>query len=241
MIAIILAAGTGSRMLPLTKDTHKCLLKINDEPIIRNQIRNLNKAGINDIMLVGGYKFDSIKDYLENEMPGEVKYAHNPFYETTNSVVSLWLAVQNLDSDILILNSDVIFDKDLIKRMCNTNFDINIAVSKKWSNERGYKAEIIDDFVVNMSMDIEKDKIGGEYAGIVFVKKAQLQKLKNQCEKLMIEKKFNIWFEDMIVDLIKDGAKAQSIETDNDKWYEIDTVEELEYARKKFSKAGAQC
>lgn len=221
MIAIILAAGMGSRMLPLTKDTHKCLLEINNEPIIRNQINNLKMAGITDILLVGGYKFDLIKDYLENEIPGEVKYAHNPFYETTNSVVSLWLAVQNIDSDILIINSDVIFDDDLVKRLCNVDSEISVAVSNDWSDERGYKAEIIDDFVVNMSMNIEKDKIGGEYAGMVFVKQEQMQKLKDQCEKLMIEKKFNVWFEDMIVDLIKNGAKAKSIEVDTEKWYEL--------------------
>lgn len=230
MIAIILAAGIGSRMLPLTEKTHKCLLKINEEPIIRNQICNLNAAGITDIVLVGGYKFDLIKDYLKDE----VRYSHNPFYETTNSVVSLWFAVQNIDSDILIVNSDVIFDDDLIKKMCNTGFDISVAVSKEWSEERGYKAEIVNDFVVDMSMNIKKDKIGGEYAGMIFVKQNQLQKLKDQCEKLMIEKKFNVWFEDMIVDLIKNGAKAQSVEVDADKWYEIDTVEELEYAREKF-------
>lgn len=240
MIAIILAAGMGSRMLPLTEKTHKCLLKINEEPIIRNQISNLNRAGLNDIMLVGGYKFDLIKDYLKEE----VKYAHNPFYETTNSIVSLWLAIQNIDSDILIINSDVIFDEDLVKRMCHTASEISVAVSKDWSEERGYKAEIVNGLVVDMSMNIEKSKIGGEYAGMVFVKQSQLQKLKNQCEKLMIEKKFNVWFEDMIVDLIKNGAKAESIEVDTDKWYEIDTVEELEYARKKFLnqvQAGVKC
>lgn len=234
MIAIILAAGTGSRMRPLTETTHKCLLEINNEPIIKNQLNNLNKAGLNDIMLVGGHKFDLIKNYLENEIPGKIKYAFNPFYETTNSIVSLWFAVQNIDSDILIVNSDVIFDDDLIKRMCNTGYDIAVAVSKEWSDERGYKAEIIDDFVVNMSMNIEKGKIGGEYAGMVFVKKEELQKLKDQCEKLMIEKKFNGWFEDMIVDLIKNDAKAKSVEVDTEKWYELDTVEELEHARSKF-------
>lgn len=237
MKAIILAAGTGSRMLPLTEETHKCLLEINNQPIIRNQINNLNSAGIKDIMLVVGHKFDLIKDYLKDE----VKYVFNPFYETTNSIVSLWLSIQNIDSDILIANSDVIFDDDLIKRMCNTGCDIAVAISKEWSDERGYKAEIVNNFVIDMSMNIEKNKIGGEYAGIVFVKQNQLQKLKDKCEKLMIEKKFNIWFEDMIVDLIKNGANAESIEVDTDKWYEIDTIDELEYARKKFAKIGARC
>lgn len=237
MKAIILAAGIGSRMLPLTKDTHKCLLKINNEPIIRNQINQLSRAGISDITLVGGYKFDLVKDYLRDE----VEYAFNPFYETTNSVVSLWLAVQNIDSDILIINSDVIFDEELVKKMCDVDSEISVAISKNWSDERGYKVEIINNFVVNMSMDIEKNKIGGEYAGMIFVTQSQLQKLKDKSESLLLDKKFNIWFEDMIVELIKDGAKAKSVEVNPEKWYELDTVEELEYARNKFLKAGAEC
>lgn len=237
MKAIILAAGTGSRMLPLTKDTHKCLLKINDEPIIRNQINQLNNAGINDITLVGGYKFDLIKDYLKDE----VDYAFNPFYETTNSLVSLWLAVKDVDSDMLIINSDVIFDDELVKKMYGVDSEIGVAISKSWSDERGYKAAIVDNFVVDMSMNIDKDKIGGEYAGMVFVKQKQLQKLKDKCEKLLLDKKFNIWFEDMIVELIKDGANARSVDVDPEKWYELDTVEELEYARNKFAQIGARC
>lgn len=228
MQTIILAAGLGKRMLPLTADTHKCLLPINGKPIIRKQIDTIRSVGLSDVVLATGYKFEMVKAFLK----GEVEYVFNPFYETTNSIVSLWLALRGIENDILIINSDVIFDRDLIQRMIDCKFDLSIAVSQNWSDERGYKASIVDGFVKNMGMKIQN--VSAEYAGIVFVRKSHLQKLKEKTEKLMVAKQFSIWFEDMIVGLIEDGAEAQAVVVDENTWYEIDTVEELEYARKKF-------
>lgn len=233
MKVIIPAAGMGSRMRPLTEQKPKCLIDIAGKSFIDRQIEVLHQCGFDDITLVGGYKFSMIKEHLKDK----VNYAFNPFYETTNSVVSVWLATLNMeDDDILIINSDVIFDKDLIIEMTKDKTNINVAVSTQWSEERGYKAQIQNGLIVDMSMDIEHDKIGGEYAGMIFINKNSMQKLKKQCEILMEEKKFNIWFEDMVVDLIKSGTLAKVTEVNPDKWYEIDNVEELEYARNKFGR-----
>jgi len=230
MQAIILAAGVGSRMRPLTLEKPKCLIDIAGKSFIDRQIEVFRNCSIDKITVVTGYKSNLIREHLKNT----VNYAYNPFYETTNSIVSLWLATLNIDDDILIVNSDVIFDDELIKKMINCDKDINIAVSKLWSDERGYKAQIINDKVVDMSMDIEKGKIGGEYAGLIYVKKDVMNNLKLQSEKMLSEKQFNVWFEDMVVEMIKSGNIANAIYVDNEKWYEIDSVPELEFARKKF-------
>ncbi len=232
MKAVILAAGKGTRMRPLTLEKPKCLIDISGSCFIDRQIKVFKDCGINDIIVVTGYKSDMIKEHLKDS----VQYVYNPFYDTTNSIVSLWLATLNIEDDILITNSDVIFDEDLIKRMIACNDNINIAVSKIWSEERGYKAQITSGKVVDMGMDITLDKVGGEYAGLIFIKKDVMNKLKNQCEKLLSQQQFNIWFEDMVVELIKNGNSATSTDVDNEKWYEIDNIEELEYARTKFGK-----
>lgn len=232
MQAIILAAGVGSRMRPLTLEKPKCLIDVAGQNFIDRQINGFKRCGIDNITVVTGYKSGMIREYLKNT----VKYAYNPFYETTNSIVSLWLATLNIDDDILIVNSDVIFDENLIKNMIDCKNDINIAASKNWSEERGYKVEIINDKIVNMSMDIQHDKIGGEYAGLIFVKKDVMNNLKIQSEKLLEQKQFNVWFEDMVVEMIKSGNVADAIYVDTEKWYEIDSVTELEYARTKFAK-----
>lgn len=232
MKTIILAAGVGSRMLPLTLEKHKCILEINDKPIIKHQTDILKKMDVFKIAIVTGYREDDIKNCLKNE----VKYYFNPFYETTNSVVSLWLAKEFLDDDLLIINSDVIFDETLINEFLSNKSDICVAVSKEWSPERGYKVEIINEQIVNMSMNIDLNNVGGEYAGMIKVSKKIIPLLIEKMDFLMKQKQFNIWFEDMIVELIKDGANADYITVNPNLWYEIDTVEELEYAREKFKK-----
>ncbi len=230
MIAIILAAGMGTRMLPLTESTHKCLLELNNQSLIQNQLKSLAAEKITRVIVVGGYKIDMIKEHLKDE----VEYIFNPFYETTNSIVSLWLALQHIDDDIVILNSDVIVDNELIHKMSVYESPINIAVSKEWDETRGYKVATSGDYVTFMSMDIPPENVFGEYAGIISVKKDILDIIRKKTENLMIRKEFNIWFEDMITEVIQAGTRAEYTCVDPDKWYEIDTVEELEYARKKF-------
>lgn len=232
MQVIILAAGVGSRMHPLTDEKPKCLIDISGRNFIQRQLEVFRNCNLNDITVVVGYKFEMIKEQLQNA----VNYVYNPFFETTNSIVSLWLATLNINDNILVVNSDVIFDSELIKRMINCKNDINIAISLKWSTERGYKAEIIDNHVANMGMDIPHNKIGGEYAGIIYVKRNVLNNLKIQSEKLLSQKQFNVWFEDMVVEMIKSGNIADAIAVNPDKWYEIDNIKELEYARIKFGK-----
>lgn len=232
MKALILAAGVGSRMRPLTDKCPKCLLDVAGKTFIDRQIDVFKNCGLNDISVVVGYKFEMIKEHLKNT----VNYIFNPFYETTNSIASLWLATLNIDDDILIVNSDVIFDEDLINKMIDCKNDINIAVSLKWSEERGYKAEIVDNHVINMSMDIPLDKVGGEYAGLIYVKRDVLKNLKTQSEKLLSQKQFNVWFEDMVVEMIKSGNVADVVAVNPEKWYEIDNPKELEDARNRFGK-----
>lgn len=232
MKTVILAAGVGSRMRPLTNTTHKSLLNVGDKPIIRRQLDVFKNLNLTDTRVVLGYFHNLMHDYLKNE----VDFVYNPFYRSTNSIASLWLATMNIDDDILITNADVIFDEELIRKMISNENDINIAVSKQWNNERGYKAEVINGFVIDMGMDISQAKISGEYAGVIFVSKKMVQKLKEQCNKFLMEQQFNIWFEDLIVDLIKGGANAKAIYVNPQNWYEIDTVKELEYARNKFRK-----
>jgi len=235
MKAIILAAGMGNRMRPLTLDNHKSMLEIAGKPIIRHQVDVLKSCNVRDINIVTGYREDDIKNCLL----GEAQYSFNPFYENTNSVVSLWLAQDLLNDDVLIINSDVFFDDTLIDSIINNNSDISVAVSKEWfMDKKGYKVQLEGSKVVNMSMNIEPSKIGGEYAGMIKVSKKTVTALKDKLVRLMKEKQFNIWFEDVVVALIKEGAIANYISVNPDLWCEIDTVEELKLARIKFSKGG---
>jgi choline kinase len=101
--AIILAAGVGSRLRPLTDDLPKCLLEVGKQTIVDQQVAALRQCGITDVLVVVGYRGERIRRHLGTR----ARYLENPRYETTNSLYSLWLARAELAGGALILNSDV--------------------------------------------------------------------------------------------------------------------------------------
>jgi len=95
MKAIILAAGYGNRMRPLTDNQHKTLLKINNITIIDNIIESLLKNNINQIVVVTGYRAEELEKYLLEKFSSKVQFefVHNPIYRQTNNIYSLALAL----------------------------------------------------------------------------------------------------------------------------------------------------
>jgi choline kinase len=111
--AIILAAGVGSRLRPLTDDRPKCLLDVGGRTILDHQLTSLRRWGVDDIVMVLGYRGDHIRTHLG----AAARYVDNPRYENTNSLYSLWLAREELASGALILNSDVLAPAALFERL----------------------------------------------------------------------------------------------------------------------------
>jgi len=204
------------------------LLEISGKPIIKHQIDEIKKLGIKDVVLVCGYRMNDIKNYLGNS----VKYRFNPFYDSTNSVVSLWLAKDLLDDDIIVINSDVIFEASILDDLRKKPADICVALSKKWNVNKGYKVRLNGENVVEMAMGIFPEKIGGEYAGIIKLSKNCLSVFISTLDDYMEEKKFGAWYEDAVVETINRGIKASYSAVDGKKWYEIDTPQEFIETRK---------
>ena len=124
MIAIILAAGYGNRMRPLTDNEHKTLLKINDITIIDNIIDSLIDNAVNNIVVVTGYRSEELKNYLLNNYKDvNFQFINNKDFKTTNNIYSLSLAFKNIkiDSDIILIESDLIYDHKIICNLIFTN------------------------------------------------------------------------------------------------------------------------
>jgi len=116
MRAVLLSAGQGSRLLPLTADIPKCLVRIGERTILDHQIDALVAAGIGDIMVVGGYRADVLAAHVEKrraEVPGLV-LRFNPFWRVASSIGSVWEARDWLAAPFVLANGDTIFAPDLI-------------------------------------------------------------------------------------------------------------------------------
>ncbi|WP_420971700.1 phosphocholine cytidylyltransferase family protein [Bradyrhizobium sp. B120] len=115
--AIILAAGVGSRLRPLTDLRPKPLVEVNGTPILHNALRNLEAVGVEEVTLVVGYRKDAI-EYACGRRFGTlaINYVESPAFDRTGSAYSLWLARDALLSgDCFLLEGDVFFEEDALR------------------------------------------------------------------------------------------------------------------------------
>ncbi len=116
--AIILAAGIGSRLVPFTEHTPKCLVTVNDIPILSNTLTHLSDSGVEETVIVVGYLKEKIYDMIGDSFNGmKVSYIESDRYATTNNIYSLWLAREHLTEDIVLLDADVFFERSLLDNM----------------------------------------------------------------------------------------------------------------------------
>lgn len=153
MKAIILTAGFGNRMRPLTDTAHKTLLKIGDETIIERIINGLLTNGINDIVVVTGYLADTLKSYLLERYPQvNFTFVHNARFRETNNIYSLALAMNaiEIDDDILLIESDLIYEPAVIRRIITSPYP-NVALLDKFrSGMDGTVVSVANDVITNI-------------------------------------------------------------------------------------------
>ena len=115
MKALILAAGAGTRLAPMTKCLPKCLVEVNGTPILLNQIESLHRCGITDITVVSGYLSDVLSTYVIGKYP-EITILENEDYAATNNMYSAYLARETMAGEaFLMMNADVFFDASVIR------------------------------------------------------------------------------------------------------------------------------
>jgi NDP-sugar pyrophosphorylase family protein len=127
--ALLLAAGIGSRLAPLTDARPKCLVCVSGVPILERLVRCLDSLGFERLVIVLGYRAEMIRDYLGESFGGiAIEYIESPLFATTNTLYSLWLARQVIDEPFLLVESDVVFDEPLLAPLLQPD---RIAVSRQ--------------------------------------------------------------------------------------------------------------
>ena len=237
MKAIILAAGKGTRMAPYTHDKPKCLLDIGGISILEHQINSIRDCGITEIVIVVGFRFERVEDFLRSYdgLGVRINTLYNPFYQSTNSLVSLWIARSELDEDIVVMNGDDVYEIGVLdKALSVSNGEICLPVKKRPRYEREDMKVVVDDGgITKISKDIPNGETSAESVGIRVFRDTGVELLKRAVEEEMrnpdAERK---WYISSIHRLISKGYKIKPLDIGELYWMDVDCPLDLFRARK---------
>ena len=243
--AIILVAGMGTRLKPLTLSNHKCLTKVNGTPILFNALENLRRAGVDETLLVVGYLADAIKDTVEENYNGmKISYVENPVYAQTNTSYSLLLGLQGLGGydSLLLLEGDVYFEKPLMDRLLADPHDNATVLERYRPDLDGSFVETDrDGYVIDWthkSMREEGYTLEDKYKTVnihrfekLLVDKHLYPALERSCS----EKQGKEPIENVMRGIVRNNHRAvYGVLTDGCRWYEIDDLKDLAEAERIF-------
>jgi len=242
--AVIIAAGPGKRVMPLTKAKPKCMLDINGKTLLQRQIEVFKECGIEDIIVIRGYKKNAVN------YPG-LKYFYNIEYQTNNILESMFCAESEMDSEFVVTYSDIWFDKSVLEKLLNSKKDISLVVDRDWQSsyegryqhpiEEAEKVVIKEGKIVKIGKGLNKNEVHGEFIGLAKFTEAGAEILKSIyriAKNLYSDKPFHeasvfkkAYLTDMIQELIDRGFDVHNVDVEGN-WMEIDTHEDYQKALK---------
>ncbi|MBD9030528.1 MAG: aminotransferase class I/II-fold pyridoxal phosphate-dependent enzyme [Butyrivibrio crossotus] len=244
MQSIILAAGLGSRLGELTKECTKCMVKINGITLIERMLRQLDRYGMDRIIIVTGYKGDILKDYVQNlRINTPVVFVDNSDYRHTNNIYSLWLTREFLEEmDSLVLESDMIFEDRVIEKMLaiDNGCGTFVARPRPWMDGSIVKLDE-DNNIVYFVDDEEVKRIDPSYYHKIvsiykFKKRYVSEKYMTYLNEYVKKNKDNNLYESLLKVIDLDVEKKIPAEIlDEEQWYEINDIQDMDIAESMFA------
>lgn len=226
MNTIILAAGRGSRLGRYTEDRPKGLLGVGPSTILERQVESLAHFLRRPPVIVVGYRGELIRKRLE----GRARFIDNPFFETTNSLYSLWLARDYLREGFLLLNGDVIFHPAILARLLRSPFaDALTFERKKAFDGEEMKVRLDGERVIAISKDL--DAADGESLGILKFSPAGATVLLERLEELLPVCAARCW-SPCAVNNICPLRPVGAVDVSDLPWVEVDFPSDLDVARR---------
>ena len=244
MKALILAAGFGKRLWPLTQTMPKSMIEVNGTPLLVNTLNILTELGIYDIGIVVGHMADFIKQAIGKEWNGaRISYYENNRYLETNNVVSLSKAIDFCDDEMLMLECDIYYHKEMLEKLIDSEGDCNILVSR-------FNKSTMNGSVIKVTGDQSVELILGKWQGPDFdYSRAYKTVNMYHFSKVFVAKYMPLikWYVDcmgensyyekvlgMLCYLRECDIKI--VEVPEEMWSEIDDANDLNQAREKFRK-----
>ena len=236
--ALLLAAGTGSRLMPLTLNSPKCLTEVNGKSFLERLVENLILKGFKRLVIVTGHQKHCIEEFISNLSADlTIEFIFSPLYKTTNNIYSLWMARETIKEPFMLVEGDLIFDVSLLDEMI---YPDRIAVAKilPWMNGATVTidgSQQVKSFHKNTDINGVsglKYKTVNIYSFSLVSWEAIIERLNQNIEANKVTGYYETVFGEMMTD---NQLSLKAVDFDNKHWYEVDTLKDLSEAEKLFS------
>lgn len=238
MKAIILSAGQGRRLLPLTERIPKCMLAVQGQPLIKWQIDALTHCGIEDITVVVGFGADQLEARLDELAgPHRIRTLYNPFYASSDNLVSCWVARIEMQEEFLLLNGDTLFEVAVLERLLAAPpHPVTLAIDCKDRYDDDDMKVIRDgERLVHVGKKLPLDQVDAESIGMMTFRGDGPRLFRESLERaLRNPQALKQWYLSLIDELANGGVVwTQSIEGLG--WAEVDSPTDLERASRQVA------
>ena len=229
--AVILSAGKGSRLLPLTADRPKCLIALSGKTLLDWQLDALQAAGIADIVVVTGFR-DHLVDEVAARRTG-VRTLFNPFYHVADNLGSVWMARDEFDRDLLLLNGDTLVSDGLLARVLASEAGpVAVTVDEKDDYDADDMKELReDDRLLRIGKALEAGRYNAESIGLLAFRGEGPRLFVEEVERMMRSPEgTRRWYLRAIDALAQAGAEVRTVSIRGEEWQEVDFPEDVEKA-----------
>ena len=233
MKAIILSAGQGRRLMPLTSNMPKCCLPLHGISILEWQLRQIAQCDIDEVVVVTGFEHEVV-DSIVNHVKGiKVRTLHNPMFAHTDNLGTCWEARTEMEDPFVLMNGDTLFEAAILQRLlaCETGYQVTLASDTKPHFDLDDMKIISDgDRLLKVSKQLDISLVDGESIGLMVFNQAGADAFTEKLEEMMDkENALKLWYLSAIDQLASQGI-AGICPIDGLSWCEVDDAADFKAA-----------
>ena len=243
MKAVILSAGQGKRLLPLTADSPKCILPIMGQTLIEWQIDELAKCGIEQVTVVLGYRADKVERILRSRYgTHRVRTLYNAAYAVSDNLVSCWAAHDEMNEDFVLLNGDTLFEEAVLNRLLEMgDHSVTVVVSQKNEYDADdMKVELDGCRLVKIGKDLIPDQVDGESIGMILFRDRGPMMFCDAIQKALRDPSSQTKWYLSVIDEMARKLPVWTCSIHGLQWCEVDYRADLKQAEKVVTACGAR-
>lgn len=233
MKAIILSAGQGRRLMPLTAEHPKAALAVGRQSVLEWQLQEIGQCDVDEVVVVSGFGADHIDAIAGRSTAVPVRTLYNPFYAQCDNLGTCWIARHEMTAPFMIINGDTLFEAAILARLLDAAADAPVTLvtdSKDSYDEDDMKVIVTEGILRSVGKQLDPRTVTGESIGMMRFNDDGARRFVAQLEKQMRHGSgIKQWYLS-VIDALADGGDVRTCPIDGLSWCEIDDPGDLEHA-----------